>query len=109
MKYGKLDLDFDGFDWDDFNSRKVKGRIPLEDIEAFFKNKILVREDTRHSLSEQRFIAMGEVNKRVLFVSYTVRQKGTETLIRVISSRYVHSNSREKELYEKAKEIFKKE
>ena len=103
-----MDLNYDGFDWDDFNSQKVKARMSLEEIEALFKDKVLVREDLRHSLSEQRFIAMGEVHKRLMFVAYTIRKNGAETLIRVISCRYVHSGSKEEEIYEKAKAIFEK-
>ena len=101
-------INHDGFDWDDFNSIKVKERIPLVVIEELFKNNVFIREDNRHSLSEQRFIAMGEVNKRIVFTAYTIRKKGTETLIRVISGRYVHSNSKERETYEKAKELLEK-
>lgn len=89
MKY--LELAYEGFDWDAFNSSKVKARVSIEEVETFFKQRILVREDTRHSFGEQRFIAMGEVHRRCLFVAFTVRKKGSETLIRVISSRYVHT------------------
>ncbi len=107
MKY--LELAYDGFDWDDFNSPKVKARVSLEDMESFFRQKILVREDTRHSFSEKRFIAMGEVHKRCLFVAFTVRKRGDEMLVRVISGRYVHTRSKEREAYEKAKKAFLQE
>ena len=108
MKFGKIELDHDGFDWDEFKSGKVKDRMPLETVEELFKRKFFSRKDERHSLSEERFIAMGEVKSRILFVSYTIRKKGTETLIRVISSRFVHSNSKEERIYEKAKEFIEK-
>ncbi len=78
------------------------------EVEELFKGKLLVREDLRHSFRERRFIAMGEVHYRLIFVAYTVRKKGIEQLIRVISCRYVHSKSREREFYEKAKAIFEK-
>jgi len=48
----------------------------LEVVEGLFKTRLLIREDMRHSLSEERFIAMGEVNHRVVFVAYTIRKKG---------------------------------
>jgi uncharacterized DUF497 family protein len=108
MSFGKINIQHDGFDWDEFNSGKVKSRMPLEVVENFFEKDLLVREDKRHSLSEQRFIAMGELGNRVLFVAFTMRKMGSEILIRVISSRYVHTGSKEREFYEKAKEFIEK-
>jgi uncharacterized DUF497 family protein len=108
LRLGRLDFKYDGFDWDEFNSGKVKDRIPLEIAEELFQNEFFARKDERHSLSEERFIGMGEVEGRIIFVSYTMRQKGDETLIRIIGGRYVHTNSKEERIYEEAKKFIKK-
>ena len=74
---------FDGFDWYDANSLKIKERVSIEEIESFFKQKLFIKDDTRHSFSEERIIAMGETRaERIMFVAFTMRKKGTERLIR---------------------------
>lgn len=94
-------IEHDGLDWDDGNTAKIEARVPLEVLEDFFKQELLVKEDLRHSFSEERFMAMGYTKepKRCLFVAFTVRTKGDETLIRPISARYTHK--KEEEAYEK--------
>jgi len=47
-------LDYDGFDWDDGNIAKMEARVAIEVVEGFFKQEILVKEDTRHSLKEAK-------------------------------------------------------
>lgn len=92
-------LDFDGFDWDEGNTSKVEARVAIEIVENFFMQEILVKEDSRHSLSEERFLAIGYTKeKRCFFVAYTIRTKGSEKLIRPISARYTHK--KEEEAYE---------
>lgn len=106
MKYDTIG--FDGFDWDDGNTQKVRNRITVEEVEKFFQQRLLIKEDTRHSLNEIRFIAMGyATDKRVLFVAFTVRKKGAESLIRIISARYTHK--KEQEAYEEIKQAFQEE
>lgn len=99
MRYSNLE--YDGFDWDEGNIAKIEARMPIQIIEEFFKGKILFKEDTRHSFSEERFIAIGHTKdpKKCLFVAYTIRGKGTEILIRPISARFTHK--KEEEAYEK--------
>lgn len=81
----------DGFDWDEGNVEKIEARVPINVVEEFFKQELLYKEDTRHSLSERRFIAMGYTNARRCFsVAYTMRAKGSEILVRPISARYMH-------------------
>jgi uncharacterized DUF497 family protein len=98
VRYGNLE--YDGFDWDEGNSTKIEARVAINVIEEFFKKKVLFKEDTRHSFSEDRFIAMGYIKnpKRCLFVAYTIRKKGNEILIRPISARFTHK--KEEEAYE---------
>tara|TARA_B110001454_G_C12722850_1_gene435536 strand:+ start:5876 stop:6202 length:327 start_codon:yes stop_codon:yes gene_type:complete len=98
MKLAKLE--HDGLDWDDGNTAKIEARVPVEVLEDFFKQELLVKEDQRHSFSEERFLAMGYTKepKRCLFVAFTIRNKGSEKLIRPISARYTHK--KEEEAYE---------
>ena len=95
-----ITLKHDGIDWDEGNSAKIEARVSLEVIEAFFKQELLIKEDLRHSLSEERYLAIGYAKnpRRCLFVAYTVRSKGAETLIRPISARYTHK--KEEDAYE---------
>lgn len=94
-------LEHDGLDWDDGNTAKIEARVPLEALEEFFKQELLIKEDLRHSFSEERFLAMGHTKnpKRCLFVVFAVRLKGNEKLIRPISARYTHK--KEEEAYER--------
>jgi uncharacterized DUF497 family protein len=94
-------LEHDGLDWDEGNSAKIETRVSLEVIEDFFKQELLIKEDLRHSFSEERFLAMGYTKdpKRCLFVAYTIRTKGAEKLIRPISARFTHK--KEEEAYER--------
>ena len=94
---------FDGFDWDVGNLRKAQRHgLKIEEIEEFFNREVFVLEDSEHSQNERRFIAVGAGrNNRSMFVSFTLRRKGDEVLIRVISARYTHK--REAKIYEEVK------
>ncbi len=100
-----LTLEYDGLDWDDGNTAKIEARVPVEALEEFFKQELLIKEDLRHSFSEARFLAIGytKTPKRCLFVAFTIRVKGDEKLIRPISARYTHK----KEEYAYEKEVKK--
>lgn len=93
-----------GFDWDDGNSRKSEEKHGVSQNEAeqvFLNEPVVVSEDERHSLTEQRFHALGQTDTgRRLHVTFTLR--GEETLIRVISARDMHR--REKTIYEQSVE-----
>jgi len=92
-------LEYDGFDWDEGNTAKIEERVAIEIVESFFKQRLLIKEDTRHSLSEERHLAVGYTKEgRCFFVAYTIRNKGSEKLIRPISARYTHK--KEEEAYE---------
>ena len=90
MRYGNLE--YAGFDWDKGNISKIEARVSIEIVEEFFKVKILFKEDKRHSLGEERFIAMGYTKdpKRCLFIAYTIRKNCNVVLIRPISARFTH-------------------
>ncbi len=91
-----------GFDWDDGNREKCRkhGVSPAE-IEAVFRGGPHVAPDIAHSVAETRFLAIGRGGgARFVFVAFTLRNIGGETLIRPISARYMHQ--KEVEHYERA-------
>lgn len=92
-----------GFEWDDGNLAKAqKHGVGIEEIEDFFRREILVLEDPRHSHGERRQIAVGRSKSgRSMFVIFTVRSRGGEEYIRVISARYAHK--KEAKIYENLK------
>ena len=92
-------LIYDGFDWDEGNIAKIEARTTIEIVEGFFEQRLLIKEDARHSLSEERLIAMGYTPQgRCFLVAFTVRHKGSKKLIRPISARYTHK--KEEAVYE---------
>lgn len=77
-----------------------KACISIEEIEWFFRSELQVAPDLKHSLIENRFIAIGRrPNERPMIVAFTFRGIGGELFLRPISARYMH----EKEIakYEK--------
>ena len=90
----------EGFQWDAGNSGKSLERHKVtqnEAEEAFFNRPVVVAEDSRHSVSEQRFALHGVTkNARALTVIFTIRG----TLVRVISARDM--SRKERREYEKA-------
>jgi uncharacterized protein len=83
----------------------IKHGLSLEEIESFFLAGALVFDDAKHSHVEARYIAVGNSpkNRKLMFVSFTVRVMDFKLLIRPISARYM----RPKEA--KAYEAYKKE
>lgn len=90
-----ITLGHDELDWDEGNTEKIKARVPLETIEVFFRQELLIKIDFRHSFGEYRFLAIGFTQERCLMVVFTIRQVGTTKLIRPISARYTHKKERE--------------
>ena len=90
--------EFNGFEWDDGNKHKnaKHGVYPWECEQVFFNQPLIVLEDPKHSLAENRKVALGKTgSNRLLIVVYTIRKN----LIRVISARAM--NKAEREFYEK--------
>jgi uncharacterized protein len=86
------------FDWDQYNSTKVRLRhnITLEEAEQTFLNYHLVKFDRKHSKTEQRFQLLGASNSgRILFIVFTVRRNQ----VRVISAR--RASKKERNIYGK--------
>ncbi|MFA5687761.1 MAG: BrnT family toxin [Kiritimatiellales bacterium] len=84
----------EGFDWDAGNSDKnwLKHSVSIKECEEiFFNEPLIVLEDLKHSMLEQRFAAYGITKDgRTLHVIFTSRNKK----IRVISARDMHRKER---------------
>src|SRR5947209_3649272 len=93
------------FEWDEWNKYKnwIKHKVIGEEAEeAFYDEKRLILEDSKHSEQETRYILFGRTEKgRFLFIVYTLR----EEKVRIISARDV--NRKEVLFYEKAINIAK--
>ena len=88
----KLLANCSGFEWDEGNSDKnwIAHQVSNgESEEIFFNRPLLVTEDQKHSVKEQRHFALGRTDtNRYLFVAFTIRRN----LIRVISARDMNDN-----------------
>ena len=77
------------FSWDDRknSSNQKKHGVSFEEAQSvFFDEKAIEYFDPDHSESEDRFLMLGQSYRlRILVVSYTLRNDGTE--IRIISAR----------------------
>lgn len=96
------------FEWDEGNIFKVQRRFSIEEVEHFFHQNLLVKEDTRKSYSEKRYLAIGYSSfKKPMLVCFTFRGTKEDTKIRVISCRLMHK--KEALNYEIFKKNFEKE
>ncbi len=88
------------FEWDKGNIDKnfKKHGVANQEAEEVFSNEpLVVSEDSKHSLKEVRFKALGKTNKgRQLFVSFMIRNDK----VRIISIRDM--NKKEEVVYENA-------
>ncbi|MBP7001341.1 BrnT family toxin [Amaricoccus sp.] len=77
------------FDWDDGNRAKAqKHGLTLSEIELAMRTGARVAPDPAHSLSEQRFIAIGRTPAgRPVFIAFCFRG----ARVRPISARYMHA------------------
>lgn len=92
-------LAFSGFEWDTGNREKnLKHGVHASECEqVFFNEPLLILDDAKQSVAEDRFAAFGQTDGgRKLVVVYTQRAR----LLRVISARDM--NRKEKEFYEHA-------
>ena len=74
------------------NKNWIKHNIsPFESEQVFFNKPLIIENDDEHSLTEQRFYALGQTdNRRMLFIVFTVRK----SLIRIISARDMSKKER---------------
>ncbi len=86
-------MKFDGFQWDDGNRQKCQTHgVSVADIESVFSTSLLVVPDIAHSVSEERFKAVGRTaTGRWVFLAFSWRLLNGRRLIRPISARYMHA------------------
>ena len=91
--------EFAGFEWDAGNREKnLKHGVHASECEqVFFNESLLILDDPKHSVAEDRFAAFGQTDGgRKVVVVYTQRAD----LLRVISARDM--NRRERQFNEQA-------
>jgi hypothetical protein len=88
-----INLRVSGFDWDDGNRTKCrKHGVSITQIEALFAHNPRIAPDTKHSVDEDRLIAVGRTSTgRPVFVGFTIRTKSGRRLIRPVTARYMHA------------------
>ena len=84
------------FEWDENKrlSNLKKHGIDFQDVEQFFDSNPICFQDDRKDYGEERFVAFGIIEGRVIITAYTYR----EQTIRIISMR--KANARERRLHE---------
>ena len=82
-----------GFDWDRGNRGKCqKHGVSIVEIEDLFTYSPRIAPDPRHSVDEDRLIAVGRTNTgRPVFVAFTIRTKNKLRLISPVTARYMHA------------------
>ncbi len=82
-----------GFDWDDGNRVKCQNHgVSIAEIEALFESNPRVAPDVKHSVEEDRMIAIGRTHAgRALFVAFTLRTMNKRQFIRPVMARYMHA------------------
>jgi uncharacterized DUF497 family protein len=94
-----MDLPAAGFDWDDGNREKCqKHGVSVADVEHVLAHaETLIVPDQKNSNVEPRFLAIGRTGAgRYAFVVFTPRQRGSKTILRPISARYMHTKEIER-------------
>ena len=86
-------MKIDGFDWDAGNRSKCqKHGVSIGEIEALLHSSPRFAPDVRHSMGEDRLVAVGRNRSgRALFVGFTVRFKGGLFLLRPVTARFMHA------------------
>ena len=79
-----MNLRVSGFDWDEGNRGKCqKHGVSIAEIEDLFSRNPRIAPDPRHSVDEDRLIAVGRTSLgRHIFVAFTLRTKNKHSLIR---------------------------
>lgn len=91
-----MNIFFDEFEWDRGNIEKCqKHGLALSDIEIFLRGQPRIAPDLKHSKDEPRYIAVGKIHHRPVFVAFTYRQKFGKRFVRPISARYMHRKEAE--------------
>jgi uncharacterized DUF497 family protein len=96
-----MDGPHSGFDWDDGNLEHARRHgLSRSEIESVFAGTVIILPDTRHSVTERRFRAIGKTRHgRAVFVVFTIRERDGHSYVRPVSARYMHRE--EFDTYEK--------
>ena len=88
-----MGIEISGFDWDEGNAAKCESHgLSRSEIEEFFRSDIQLVYDFKHSLLEERFLAVGYGRgHRPMLVVFSRREQKGGVLIRPISARFMHS------------------
>jgi len=86
------------FEWDDEKrlANVEKHGVDFNDAPKLFTGLFLILEDVRQDYGEQRFIAFGHVDKRLMVIAFTKRIG----VVRIISMR--KANEREQKKFKNA-------
>ena len=94
------------FEWDDAKDRSNQKKHGVSFVEAqrLFESSDDYLEifDVEHSEAEDRFIAIGPIDRGIVVVVYTERE---EDLIRIIGARF--ANKRERALFRSHMEMYR--
>ncbi len=84
------------YEWDEAKNQEnlSKHGLSFEDAELVFSGPCVTFEDKRYDYGEDRFITLGQLERRVVVIAHTPRGKKT----RIISMR--KANSREQKTYQ---------
>jgi uncharacterized DUF497 family protein len=87
------------FEWDESKNRANvrKHEVDFADTEEMFRGLLLIRPDTDGDYDEERWLGIGMIRGRVVFVAFVERPPDT---IRIISLR--KADHEERKQYEKA-------
>ena len=87
-----MELRVSGFDWDEGNRAKCQNHgLSIAQIEALLTHSPRIAPDRKHSADEDRFIAVGRVTGRPVFVAFTIRVKDKRRFIRPVTARFMHA------------------
>jgi len=90
-----------GFDWDTGNLEKCcKHGVSIDEIETILSNDPVIAPDIKHSMREDRLIAIGRNSEgRPVFIAFTIRTRNGLHYFRPVSVRFMRA--KEAERYEK--------
>ena len=92
------------FEWDETKNKinQVKHGVSFQQAKkAFFDPQRIIAEDAEHSVAEQRYFCMGEVEGGIVTVRFTYRGD----IIRIIGAGYWRKG---KKRYEKENQIYRR-
>ena len=94
------------FEWDDAKDRsnKKKHGVSFSEVQRLFESgeDYLEIFDTEHSETEDRFFAIGPIDRGIVVVVYTERE---EDIIRIVGARF--ANKREQDLFRSHMDMYR--